>query len=236
MLDRAPLTYGPGDHAASLQDEVQKRAFELFQERQAGLRSGNDADDWFAAEAEVLARHGRAHPHGNAATAPASDARTASWSRLAALKAADVMTVPVIAITADCPLPRAIAALRERGLSALPVVTAAGELVGVISQTDVVRASDEAWQTAGKFVEATRVLGESPTAAELAGGMLDEVAVQDTCSQGVVSCAPDASLSDVAKLMSDRRVHRVFVIDAGVLTGVVTALDLARTVASVVAG
>jgi CBS domain-containing protein len=236
MLEGIPLTYGPGAHAAghvpSLVNEVQKRAYELFQERKAGLRTGSDADDWFAAEAEVLARHGRTPRRTTPATAPADPAGTA-WSRLSALTAADIMSKPVIAITADCPLPRVVAVLREHGFGALPVVSSSGEIIGVISATDIVRTNDEAWQTAGRFVAALRDWGTARTAAELAGGLLDETAVDDTCSRDVVSCGPEASLVTVATLMAARRVHRVFVLDGGTLSGVVTSLDLARTISAV---
>jgi hypothetical protein len=42
----------------NLEDEIRRRAYELYEQR--GYSSGNEADDWFAAEREVLQRY---HQH-----------------------------------------------------------------------------------------------------------------------------------------------------------------------------
>jgi CBS domain-containing protein len=45
-------------------------------------------------------------------------------------------------------------------------------------------------------------------------------------SRDVLSIAPGASLEEAARRMRERRVHRLLVIEDGVLRGVVSALDL----------
>ncbi len=39
----------------NLEDEIRRRAYELYQQRQPG--AGSEADDWFAAEREVMQRY-----------------------------------------------------------------------------------------------------------------------------------------------------------------------------------
>jgi Protein of unknown function (DUF2934) len=44
-----------GFSPADLESEIRLRAYELYEQR--GCTPGQEADDWFAAEREVLARH-----------------------------------------------------------------------------------------------------------------------------------------------------------------------------------
>ena len=39
----------------NLEDEIRRRAYELYEQR--GYLPGNEQDDWFAAEREILARY-----------------------------------------------------------------------------------------------------------------------------------------------------------------------------------
>jgi hypothetical protein len=48
---------GNGVTAVDLESEIRLRAYELYQQR--GCVAGHEADDWFAAEHEVMARHGQ---------------------------------------------------------------------------------------------------------------------------------------------------------------------------------
>jgi len=55
------------------------------------------------------------------------------------LQAEEIMTSPVLVTAADCPLEEAARVLLEKKIGALPVVHA-GELVGIITETDFFRA------------------------------------------------------------------------------------------------
>ena len=68
---------------------------------------------------------------------------------------------------------------------------------------------------------------------------LRECLVADHMRHGIVSCAPDTPLSEVAKLMGDHRIHCVVVGDVEetrgatrLVWGVVSDLDLARAAAA----
>ncbi len=51
----------------------------------------------------------------------------------------DVMTSPVVTISADADISEAAAIMADRGYNRLPVVDAAGRLAGIISRADIVR-------------------------------------------------------------------------------------------------
>lgn len=61
-----------------------------------------------------------------------------------------------------------------------------------------------------------------------------KLTVADAMTRGMIRCAPDTPLRNVARLMSERRVHAIFVFDFGVeddetvgLWGLVSDLDIA---------
>jgi CBS-domain-containing membrane protein len=55
------------------------------------------------------------------------------------MKASDAMTSPAITINQDATLREAGDVLARRGISALPVVDDEGQLVGILSQMDLIR-------------------------------------------------------------------------------------------------
>ena len=61
-VSRRPLTYEPAGSRFyhRLQDEIDKRSFEIYLERVRTGRPGGALDDWLRAEAEVCARYGMA--------------------------------------------------------------------------------------------------------------------------------------------------------------------------------
>jgi CBS domain-containing protein len=136
------------------------------------------------------------------------------------MKVRDVMTTQVAALH---PLTEAVEAARflsERRISGAPVVDQHGNLVGVVSQTDLVRlqgrASAEGWP--GQAVE-PEWLGDAARAP-----------VFTLMTTKPVTCDEETPLEDVAVLMLERRIHRVLVTSEGKLAGIVTAMDLLRAI------
>jgi CBS domain-containing protein len=92
---------------------------------------------------------------------------------------------------------------RER-LSWAPVTDSAGQVVGVISSTDLLRA------------HAARQDAAPITAWQL-------------CTYKPITVAPDTPLDDLARLMVAQRIHHGVVKDAEEIVGVVSSLDFVRT-------
>lgn len=141
------------------------------------------------------------------------------------LRARDVMSSPVKAVELGTTLDEVAARLADEGVTGLLVVDGAGRHVGVVSHADLV----------GYVAGLER--GEGPTggfyyqgnALELS--RIDEDALRsttvDTIMTPEVIWVPDGmKLPDVARVMVERRVHRVLVERAGVIVGIVSTLDL----------
>ncbi len=115
-----------------------------------------------------------------------------------------LMQTRPLTIGMDDTVQAAEAFLNSEGLSWAPVVGNAGEPVGVLSADDLIR-----------FHVANR------DAANTAAWLL--------CTYRPVCVTPDTTISAVAKLMVSRKIHHVVITDDGDLKGVVSSLDLVRT-------
>lgn len=147
--------------------------------------------------------------------------------------AGDLMTPNPVSIEASAPLAEVLAFLIDTGYSAAPVIDDAGRPVGVVSRTDIVvydRA--RALSPAGVpgyygHAEPVATSGEDPSEADLPRNAL--VHASDLMTPAVFSVAPETPSLRVAEDMVRLNVHRLFVVDrAGVLVGVISALDLLR--------
>ena len=123
------------------------------------------------------------------------------------LLVADVMTIDPIVVRDDASLEEAARLLRAYSVSGLPVVDRRGVLVGVISKTDLV-AIEEA--PIGRLIR-----------TEASG-----LRVGELMTSPAITVPMTGSLGDAAKLMCDRRVHRLVALDDdGRPVGVLSAFD-----------
>jgi CBS domain-containing protein len=123
------------------------------------------------------------------------------------LLVADVMTLDPVVVGSEASIEEAAGLLHANAISGLPVVDAAGTLVGVISQSDLVDIMDSA---VGRVVR-TRPSG---------------LRVGELMSSPAVTIPMTGSLAEAARLMLGARVHRLVATDeAGHPVGVLSATD-----------
>lgn len=122
------------------------------------------------------------------------------------LLASDVMTKEVITVNEKTPLTDVTKLFGEGRVRGVPVVNDAGELVGMISKTDILRKANNlgAW---------------SPNA------------VGQIMTKPVVTVSPTESLQQVCELMLGRRIHRVVVAEGNQILGIITTMDILTVVA-----
>jgi len=135
-----------------------------------------------------------------------------------------------------------LAELEQRFLServtGFPVVERDGSLIGVVSRSDVVRqlSVERTWaETISEYYTDWSGFDESdPSRGEIgerAGRRLEERTVADVMAREPVTVAPDEDIAAAARILVERRFHRVPVAEKGRLVGILTSLDLARFVA-----
>ena len=109
--------------------------------------------------------------------------------------------------------------LVHAAISGAPVVAPSGEVIGVLSATDVLRALGEA-------LDEDRDEGEPDDVFE----RFEAITAADIATPEVVWVSPEASASHVAQVMRSEGIHRVLVGSDRRLEGILTAFDLLRIV------
>jgi CBS domain-containing protein len=133
----------------------------------------------------------------------------------------DVMTTSVLAVGESARYKDIIVAMRQRRVSACPVLDAAGRVIGVVSEADLLlkEVGPEPFSGPGGSLRASGRRGERAKAA-------GETAAQ-LMSAPPVTIGPGAGVADAARLMFERGVKRLPVVDgAGQLVGIVSRIDL----------
>src|SRR5215510_3090608 len=123
------------------------------------------------------------------------------------LHASDVMIKDVISVSETTPLKEVAKMFVERKITGAPVVNDDGELVGVISETDIIRKTNNigAWSpsTAGQIM-----------------------------TKPAVTVAAYRRVQRVCEMMYNRRIHRVVVAEGKDIKGILTTMDILRAIAT----
>lgn len=130
----------------------------------------------------------------------------------------DVMTTRVVSVRKDASFRDMAAMLRGTRISAFPVIDDAGRVIGVVSEADLL--VKEAVQADGaSLVAALRHLREDAKATGVSAG--------DLMTSPAITIGPDAPVQEAARLMYDRRIKRLPVVNsAGRLLGIISRVDV----------
>jgi len=130
----------------------------------------------------------------------------------------DVMTTDVVSVRETAQYKDIVSVLRALHVSALPVLDEADHLVGVVSEADLLLKEVGQEALGGHLISSGR-RGERAKAAG--------VTAAELMTTPAVTIRPDDSLADAARLMHDRHVKRLPVVDqTGRLAGIVSRVDL----------
>jgi CBS domain-containing protein len=144
------------------------------------------------------------------------------------MKAKDVMTPEVTTVTPETSVLEAIRLMLQRKISGLPVVDAAGTLVGMVSEGDFLRRAELGTERhAPRWIEFLAGPGRLANAYVHAKGRK----VRDVMTAKVHAVEDDASLNEIVEMMERHRVKRVPVLRRGKLVGIVTRANLLRALA-----
>lgn len=153
------------------------------------------------------------------------------------LTARDVMKTRVHTVPPDLPLTALDRAFTTHRLTGFPVVEDE-RLVGIVSRTDVVRQLSVEQSVAEEISAfyAGGVLEEDPVGslaqvAARVGRRLEDMRVEDAMIHDVISVGPDEPVDRIARLLVERRIHRVPVVEDGTLLGILSSLDLVALLA-----
>jgi CBS domain-containing protein len=144
------------------------------------------------------------------------------------MKAADVMTRQVVTIEASAPITKAVRLMLQNRISGLPVVNAAGQLVGIVTEGDFLRRAET-----GTEVHRPHWLELLVGPGRLAGEYVRTHArkVEEVMTPDVVSVSEDMWLDGIVRLMEQRHIKRVPVLKDGKVAGIISRANLLRALA-----
>jgi len=146
------------------------------------------------------------------------------------MKAIDLMTPRVITIGPDATVAEAARTMLENHISGLPVVDAAGKVVGIISEGDLLRRVELGTERHRSWWLGL-VSGGTLPAEDFVKSHARKVA--DVMTAHVTTVDETASPEEVVRVMETRRIKRVPVVSRGALVGIISRANLLRALASV---
>jgi CBS domain-containing protein len=141
--------------------------------------------------------------------------------------ARDVMTAPVVTAQTDTTVYEIANMMIKHHISAIPIVSAGNEIVGIVSEGDLLRrmendtARTDSWWLAtfvGKAFEAEKFI------------KAHGVAAKDVMTEDVLVADEDTSLGEIAELLEKRRIKRLPIVRDGVLVGIVSRANLVQAI------
>jgi CBS domain-containing protein len=143
-----------------------------------------------------------------------SEPTETSWQlRFDRLAVADVMTMDPVTVGVDATVEAAEQLLAAYRISGLPVVDDAGQLVGVLSRTDL-------------------LLDGGPALTQLVRRRASGLRVGELMSSPPLTVSLSATLVEAARIMRDERVHRLVVVnEQDEPIGVLSATDYVTLIA-----
>ena len=125
----------------------------------------------------------------------------------------DRMTKPPITAPPEMPIQEALKLMRERGIRRLPVVDKKGKLIGIVLDRDLLHASPS---------DAT-----SLSVWEL-NYLISKVTLKDVMTKNVITVTPETPVQEAARIMAEKKIGGLPVVQSGKVIGVITETDLFR--------
>lgn len=152
------------------------------------------------------------------------------------LTAGDIMSPKVWTVKADTTVRELATMFAEQQISGAPVLGDDGQVVGVVSVSDVAAFACNSAAVAPDRSNPTflvRGWEERLNADELRQLRIEDegLQAQDIMTSAVYSVATSTPVTEVARTMADGHLHRVLVIDDQEVRGIISTLDVLKLVA-----
>ena len=141
------------------------------------------------------------------------------------MKARDVMTVDVVMLAPETPVPEIVRVFRSKTITGAPVVEA-GKVIGIITETDLIaRHARPHSPLYLPLLDARIPLGGQREYNEIVRHILGTTA-RDIMTAPVTTVDADMDVEEVATLMVERNANPLPVLSDGRLVGIITRTDL----------
>lgn len=147
------------------------------------------------------------------------------------LKVKDIMTTDVVTVTKETTVMELAKIFAGRHLSSLPVVGGEGELVGIVTETDLIEQDKNLHIPTVISIFDWVIYLESDKKFEKELKKMTGRTVGDIYTAEPLTVKPDTSVADLADILSSKKINALPVVEGNRLVGIVSRIDLIRTMA-----
>ena len=133
----------------------------------------------------------------------------------------ELMTPNPVIVHPDTSVPEALRLMRERKVRRLPVIDAHGRLVGIVSDKDLLWASPSP--------ATTLAVWEIPD-------LLGKLKVEKVMTHDVITVSEKTPLEEAARIMADKKIGGLPVMQGPDLVGIITETDLFKSLLELLGG
>jgi CBS domain-containing protein len=144
------------------------------------------------------------------------------------MKARDIMSPHVISVSPDADILTVANTLIRNSISAVPVVSADGKLIGIVSEGDLVRRVEShterhrSWWL--ELLTSNQALADDFVKSHARK-------TKDVMTRNVITADPDTPVQQIANLLERNRIKRVPIIKDGQVVGIVSRANLVQALA-----
>ena len=145
------------------------------------------------------------------------------------LTAKDIMTREIISVSPETEITRTAKLLLDNRINGVPVLDEAGELVGILCQSDLIVQQKNIpipslFTLLDGYIPLTIIKRLDKEVKKIAA-----TKAADAMTPHPVTISPDTGIEEVASLMVEKNYHTLPVVDGGNLVGIVGKEDVLRT-------
>ncbi|WP_298272127.1 CBS domain-containing protein [Geobacter sp.] len=145
------------------------------------------------------------------------------------LKVRDIMTTDVVTVRLETSIRELAEIFTSRRIGSVPVVDDGGNLIGIVTESDLIEQDRNLHiPTVISLFDWVFYL-ESEKKFEKELHKMTGQTVADIYTASAETVTPETSVSDVADIMSTKKVHTLPVVEGRKLVGIVSRIDLIKT-------
>ncbi len=149
------------------------------------------------------------------------------------LNASDIMTTDVITVKKNTSLKDLATILYKNHINGVPVVDDEGLLLGIISESDLIRRDKKLHIPTVVAIFDAVVYLESPKSIEKEFKRISATTVEDLYTKKAISVDEKTPIDEIATIMTQKKIYTIPVMDGDLLVGIIGKADLLRTLVGI---
>ncbi len=150
-------------------------------------------------------------------------------------KARDIMTKDVICVNPEMRIDELDKIFVKHKITGAPVVDENENLVGVVSQSNIVNYDLKKGMHASSISDYYRSTGiesqqMTEDSIEVDTSSMADTEVKDIMVANVITANSEDSIHDIANTMCDKKIHRLVIVEGNKVVGMVSTLDILKVV------